>query len=209
MIGMSSSAAEIPVGTIIPFAGDCSEGSTLEALIMAGWFPCDGSNLTVADFPDLYAAIGTCHGAKVVGKAVVSFNVPDLNSLFARGVDITANVDPDKGSRTAPKPGANTGNEVGSFQGYATSAPHSPFTTDLQGSHSHTVGPVTTSYNHAWGGGPHEMAHVNGRGQSTAQIGGAHTHAITGGGDPETRPVNLCLSWIIRTQNISQGAEHV
>lgn len=200
-MALSNTAPNVmPVGTILPFAGDASKTSNFEEITRDGWLPCDGSPMYVTDFPDLYAVIGTCHGGQSIGNAVVTFNLPDLATFYVRGVDLKAGVDPDKSTRTPAAAGGNSGNEVGSFQGFATTAPHAPFATDLQGIHTHTVAPVTTSYNHAWGGGPHEMAHVNGGGSGATASGGAHTHAVTGGGDPETRPVTLCMTWIIRAQ---------
>src|SRR5437764_9525220 len=84
-----------PVGTIIPFAGDASTTHNFMALMNAGWLPCDGSLMAVSDYPDLYAAIGVCHGGQTTGSAVVAFNLPDLRAIYARGVDVSAGVDPD------------------------------------------------------------------------------------------------------------------
>lgn len=44
-----------------------------------------------ADYPNLYAAIGTTWGA---GDNVTTFNLPDLRGEFLRGLDIGRGVDP-------------------------------------------------------------------------------------------------------------------
>jgi len=54
------------VGEIIPFAASTSPSDK--------WLPCDGASLVRADYPDLFAVIGTTYGS-VDGT---HFNVPDL-----------------------------------------------------------------------------------------------------------------------------------
>jgi len=54
------------VGEIIPFAGNTSPDPK--------WLACDGSNLVRADYPDLFAVIGTIYGAADSSH----FNLPDL-----------------------------------------------------------------------------------------------------------------------------------
>lgn len=189
-----------PVGAIIPYAGDASLTTNMMALVQAGWLPCDGSLMPVHDYPDLYAAIGTCHGGQNVGGAVVRFNLPNLHALYVRGVDGTAGRDPDKAARIPAAPGGCSGNEAGSLQGYATAAPHNAFVTDTQGAHTHNLSPVTTSDHNAYGGGAYDMAHTNGGNSTASATSDSHSHAIDGGGDAETRPVSLCVSWIIRFQ---------
>lgn len=188
----------MPVGTVLPWAGDASQTGNLMLLLSSGWFPCDGSHFPVGQYPDLYAAIGTCHGGHAVNGVVTLFNIPNLNATYIRGVDPGGARDPDYLDRTAAAPGGCIGNEVGSEQAFATTAPSNPFATDTQGAHTHTVEPVTQSYRNAWGGGKFNMAHINGGGSTQSSTGGTHSHDITGGGDPETRPPSVCMSWIIR-----------
>jgi microcystin-dependent protein len=63
----------IPVGAIVAYAGELKP-------LPSEWRLCDGSELSVADFPDLYAAIGNANGGS--GN---SFRVPDLQGRFLRG----------------------------------------------------------------------------------------------------------------------------
>lgn len=190
--------SNVPVGTILSYAGDTTQSQAIIALIRAGWLPCDGSLFNCTDYPDLYTAIGTCHGGESVGSQVTRFRVPDMRTLYARGVDGAGGRDPGASARTAHARGGCCGNEVGSFQGFATSAPHNPFVTDSQGAHTHVVQPVTTTWHNAYGGGGDDKAHVNSGGNTQLASAGAHTHPVTGGGDAETRPVSLCMGWIIR-----------
>lgn len=63
-------------GVIVPFAG---------GILPSGWLVCDGSSLLRADFPNLFAAIGTVWGA-VDGT---HFNIPDLRgqTLVGQGTN--------------------------------------------------------------------------------------------------------------------------
>lgn len=63
-------------GAIIPFGG---------GLLPTGWIPCDGRSLLRADYPNLFAAIGTVWGA-VDGS---HFNIPDLRgqTLVGQGTN--------------------------------------------------------------------------------------------------------------------------
>lgn len=64
------------IGMILPFAGDV-------AFLTADFLLCDGSNYLVADWPDLYDAIGNVYG----GTMGHDFNVPNLQKLVIAGVD--------------------------------------------------------------------------------------------------------------------------
>lgn len=56
------------VGEIVAYAGNASP--------QANWIPCDGRSLLRADYPDLFAVIGTNYGSSNVNN----FNIPDLRS---------------------------------------------------------------------------------------------------------------------------------
>lgn len=69
----------LPVGAVVAVAG---------AIVPAGFAVCDGGTLSRADYPELFATIGTIYGA---GDGVSTFNVPDLRGYFIRGkADATA-----------------------------------------------------------------------------------------------------------------------
>lgn len=123
ILGLTDAQAiPCPPGAILPFAG---------ASLPPGFLWCDGGSYNRADYPNLFAAIGTAHGF----ESSLKFCVPDYRGMFLRGVDGTAGRDPDKGSRGSMSPFANgnTGNAVGSIQD------------DEMQSHTHTQ----NAHNHA------------------------------------------------------------
>lgn len=67
----------------------------------AGWLYCDGSTLLRADYPRLFAKIGTTYGS----TAGNNFKIPDLRAEFIRGYDNT---------------GGGTNQGVGGKQSWAT-----------------------------------------------------------------------------------------
>lgn len=143
----------------------------------SGWAICDGAELAVTEFPDLFAAIGTSNGG---GHG--AFNIPDYRGYFLRGVDPLGAVDPNASSRGAAKPGGATGNRVGSVQAFSTALPRTPF---------EVVVPNIPSGSHdAYYGGPYHML----------EPGGARHFGSAQGGDDETRPVNAYVNFIIKLE---------
>ena len=95
--------ANVPVGFVTAYGGDLSLPAAREALIAAGWLPCDGTLYANTDYPALREAIGTAHG----GDAT-RFNVPNLTDRFVRGGRGAPGVDPDAAERVAAAPGGAT-----------------------------------------------------------------------------------------------------
>lgn len=95
-----------PPGVILPFGGPVGK-------VPVGYLPCDGSEVTVADHPELYEAIGDLWG----GDGGTNFNVPDLRGQFLRGQDQGANEDPDVAARKDIS-GTIVGDKVGSYQDF-------------------------------------------------------------------------------------------
>lgn len=93
----------VPPGTILNYGGTS---------VPAGYLICDGSAVSRTTYASLFASIGTAFG---IGNGTTTFNLPDLRGRFVRGVDASANLDPDKATRTAVN-GGNSGNNVGSVQ---------------------------------------------------------------------------------------------
>lgn len=88
----------LPVGTVVPFAGNDETAADLSGI---GWFLCNGATLGRNDFPVLYDILGYTCGGKGLG-----FCVPDLRGVFLRGVDVPAgdagtHRDPDADKRTS------------------------------------------------------------------------------------------------------------
>ncbi|MBP5583644.1 MAG: tail fiber protein, partial [Bacteroidales bacterium] len=99
-----------PAGMVSPFAGPVES-------IPTGWLLCDGSEISRAEYANLYDAIGVCWG---IGDGATTFNLPDLRGIFLRGVSGDSGNDVDAENRIVLNDnGGNTGNSVGSYQGDA------------------------------------------------------------------------------------------
>lgn len=184
-------AAANPTGTVI---------ASFATSAPTGYLYCDGSAVDRSTYSALFSAIGTSCGE---GDGSTTFNIPDLRGQFLRGQDDGRELDLDSSSRSAMASGGNTGDNVGSIQAGATALPNNSFTTNSQGNHTHGV----IDYNGGSGGGLFNLTlssnnassspDPSANGQTTSN--GAHTHAITGGGDNETRPTNVYVRYYIKT----------
>ena len=137
-----------------------------------GFFLCDGSAITRTTYPNLFNIIGITHGQ---GDGSTTFNIPDYEGKFLRGVDNAASRDPDAASRTAMNTGGNTGDNVGSVQ------------PDEFKSHRHELkllfnAPGLNGYP---SGGANEFVPVL-------------TDGISLSGGNETRPINAYVNYIIK-----------
>jgi excisionase family DNA binding protein len=175
----------VPAGAIVAFGGQAPP---------AGWALCDGRELNRADYPALFAAIGTSWGAPTGW----TFNLPDLRGRFLRGADLGAGVDPEAPWRGALKPGGNGGDAAGSAQADATAV--NSLTVNEAGLHDHSDGLHEDLVLRNTGGGT-ESDHDGGS-EPDLRTGypifdaGAHVHGLSG--DAETRPVNAAVNWIIK-----------
>jgi microcystin-dependent protein len=186
-------AGAVPVGFVTPFAGDLTQPATRQAVVAAGWLPCDGQTYPTSQYPELAAAIGTRHG----GFSGV-FAVPRLMDGFVRGTSGASGRDPDAGSRRPAAPGGASGDAVGSAQASATAPPAGKAAVSEDPGHTHAYQHLNTDMHEAWNGNTDRMA----RWSSTVSVqpAGAHSHTITGG-DPATVPVSLALGWVIRAKS--------
>ena len=62
-----------PAGAIVAYGGSAAPN---------GWLLCDGSAVSRTTYADLFAVLGTSHGA---GDGSTTFNLPDLRDRFVRG----------------------------------------------------------------------------------------------------------------------------
>ena len=181
----------MPIGTILPYAGEDTK-----ALLASGWMLCDGHELDISKYGELYAVIKTAYGAPNPEQ----FRLPDLQGMFLRGAD-------------AGETGVGGGNDpdgvrkVGSKQGDALRE-HNHTLTELE--HNHAL----TDRGHA-----HEFEFFNEDG--SGNLGGSFprnpkrgsTFAATSNitiapsktnvsiapfGGNETRPLNVAVNFIIR-----------
>ena len=156
---LASDVGTVPTGVISAFGGTSAPN---------GYLMCDGTSYLRSSYLTLFGVIGTAFGA----IDSTHFNVPDLRGRFLRGVDNTANRDPDKASRTAMNTGGNTGNNVGSVQ------------TDQYKSHTHTAGVLsTTNY---------------GQTNAVTYFAGVLSGNTGASGGNETRPINAYVNYIIK-----------
>ena len=73
LIAGSMGYADNPIGTILAYGGTTAP---------AGWFLCQGQELTKTEYADLYAVIGDSFGT---ASANTKFKLPDLRGEFLRG----------------------------------------------------------------------------------------------------------------------------
>lgn len=98
-----TSLALNPPGTILEWGGPTAP---------SGYLLCTGASLLRTDYPELFSAIGTNHGA----ADGTHFNIPDHRGRATRMVDGGVGRDPDRAARTAANTGGSTGDNVGSVQ---------------------------------------------------------------------------------------------
>ena len=172
----------------------------------AGWLPLDGSSVTALTYPGLAAK----YTAWVSGANIV---LPDYRGYFLRGIG--TNTD---GTAGAATPGAK--------QTQSTALPAATMTAASAGGHVHTATFSTTgAHTHQYSdGGAGGNWHHSGTGttagatRNTADISrttvssGAHTHAfntasaaththsISTGGDTETKPSNITITWAVKAR---------
>jgi hypothetical protein len=72
---VSGSSSDFPVGTIIPWASPSTN-------IPSGWFLCNGQELNISQWPELFSLLQTTYGSTT---STSRFKIPDLSGLFIRG----------------------------------------------------------------------------------------------------------------------------
>jgi len=187
MLQAQIAAAQVPAGGVMPFAGPVAP---------PGYLPCNGDAVNRADYPALFAAIGTVHGS---GNGATTFNLPDDRGRFLRGVDGPAGRDPDSTTRAAAATGGNAGNNVGSVQG-AMVGHHTHGVTDP--GHQQALN-IDIALGGLWTYGddkPNNWGVNQGAHQPAAVRAASSTTGISvdGAGGAETRPTNAYVNFIIK-----------
>jgi microcystin-dependent protein len=178
-------ANTIPPGTVVAFAG---------ATVPPGWLLCDGHPVSRTTYAALFDAIKVVHGG---GDGTSTFNLPDYQGRFLRGVNNGTTRDPDAATRTAPKEAdaavtggaGNPGDKVGSIQGEAFKA------------HTHTGTTGNDVGNGSWYVVGGQQGFNSGSAFGAGYSGLHHTHPFTtdANGGLETRPKNANVNYIIKT----------
>lgn len=174
-----------PVGAVVPFAG-VNAAQTIGGTT-SGYVLCNGNSITTSQYPQLAAAIGFAHGQDSSGNPIL----PDYRGYFLRSVTGKTANDPSASARTAPyaasgaKSPGNSGNNVGSVQSYATA-------NGVKAPLSATVPKQVLSGDQK-------------RGKAYSQTivswnASNSTLKATGGGDAESRPLNMAVDWYIKYQ---------
>jgi microcystin-dependent protein len=167
--------ATVPVGAVVPFAG---QGKEAPSYFDGVWAVCEGDKLPSSRFTKIYAVIGKRYGSTPDGS---EFLLPNLQGIFIRGVDI--NTGRDQNANRTPPPGlpGTTASVAGSTQTADNGPPSVPWTVTIQ---------------HAPDGNTvHEVFEIAGH---TNTRNDDYVFDISWfGGDKETRPVNVAVQYLI------------
>jgi microcystin-dependent protein len=173
----------IPVGGLLAFAGKDPGGWE------GNWKLCDGAALSrLGVFKPLFDVMGFAHGKLDDAQ----FYLPNYKDYFLRGVNAGDGFDPEAGARGAPMPEnppgsqGNSGNAVGSRQDDGTGLP--------------TLRLFETSYPNLPTSYWREACAVKALGVNVFydNATGRRINLSEGGGDDETRPVNVSVGWYVR-----------
>jgi microcystin-dependent protein len=169
----------VPVGAVVPFAGDIQNAGVF---LGTGWAPCIGTSLKVSDYNSLFQVININFGALDTS----TFLLPDFRGQFIRGVqgEISAGrtiMDPDYLVRGVAQPGipfpGNPGNAPGSVQrsDYASHAHTYTYNNDNWATAATAIGWKAEAYN------------------SQTWTSGENSNALQ-----ETRPDNINVNYLIK-----------
>ena len=73
-----SNVATVPIGSLIPFAG---------TTLPSGYLLCDGAEVQISQYPELFAVIGVTYNGPVALLGLATFRLPDLRGRLPLGAD--------------------------------------------------------------------------------------------------------------------------
>ena len=158
------------IGEIICYGGPTSPDPK--------WLLCDGASIPRADYPDLFAVIGTTYGA-VDGS---HFSVPDLRGRVGLAMGT--------GSGLSTYSLGNTGGE----ETHTLTTPETPAHSHTDTGHSHSEGAAAPSVGAAITGVPVPSAIPT---ASVTGLGSASLTSAGGGGAHENRQPYIALNYLI------------
>ena len=154
--------------------------------VPSGYLKCNGAAVSRTTFADLFAIVGTAHGA---GNGSTTFNVPDLRGEFVRGWDDSRGVDSGRNFGSAQ----SDQNKQHNHSASATSSVSDP-------GHFHNV-PYSNSDS---GDGVIEesgtgFSGVEPTNSATTGISVSTSVSIGNSGGNEARPRNIAMMYVIKT----------
>lgn len=176
----------VPLGSVCAFAAPA-------ASVPRGWLLCDGREVAIDEYPELFEVIGETYGA---GSTEHFFRVPDYRGVFLRGAavlgstDLSDERDPDRAERLrhdGAQPIDAGSDPVGSYQ------------TSAFGEHRHATC-VTTDDADSTDESPHgtvARGSIRWAGQSGGKAPKKYFTLTSAVGGSETRPANIYVHWIM------------
>lgn len=171
----------VPSGAVMPFAG---------ANAPTGWLVCAGQAVSRSLYADLFAAIGTAHGA---GDGSTTFNLPDLRGRAVFGVDSMGGT---AASRVTTAVSGINGVALGASGGSEAMHAHTHTATVTDPGHSHVMqGTSGTVLGATIGQGLTTGINASTRSSTT---GVTVANSSTGTGNSQNMPPAVMLNYIIK-----------
>jgi microcystin-dependent protein len=182
---MAPAVSAVPAGTVLANAGTTTPG---------GFLVCDGSSKLRADFPDLFAAVGTTYGAADGSH----FNLPNAQGRVIAGLDPSNTIL----SNPQVSPNGATLGAVGGAQTESASVTASGSTSGSLGVSGTTGGPSATVNPGTGGGSPQMSASPDHTHDFSTGTSGSLSVSATGSTASQTNvQPTLVLSYIIKAYN--------
>jgi microcystin-dependent protein len=170
----------LPVGAVSAYAGPLApeQGPGVVPIEAWGWMLCDGRTLPAAQYPELFAVLGTLYGG-----SDGAFCIPDYRGTFLRGTDHGSGNDPDARIRTTASGGTADG--VGSTQRSAMQ------------DHGHNYKAVVSQLGGEPGAAPGGPTQQNVE-TTGSPVAAPRSGQPVGTSQHETRPANVAVNYIIK-----------